>query len=134
VSFLPRRALLRARLPATRRAFSDTAAADKAIAEANAKWLANQAAIEHHALQTTDFWRKMSYYVCIPALAVFGTYVYNVEIEHKAHNRHLMDENGGTLPQPPRYEYLNVRRKPYPWGMNSLFFNHETQRDMSIED
>ncbi|KAJ7275148.1 cytochrome c oxidase subunit VIa-domain-containing protein [Mycena haematopus] len=78
--------------------------------------------IELH-IESTDFWRKMSYYVCIPALAVFGTYVYNVEIEHKAHNQHLMDENDGKLPQPPRYEYLNVRRKPYPWGMNSLFFN-----------
>ncbi|KAJ7487489.1 X15341 cytochrome C oxidase subunit [Mycena galericulata] len=127
MSFLPRRALLRS-YPAVR-AYSDTA-----VEQAQAKWLANQKAIQHHALQTTDFWRKMSYYVCIPALAVFGTYVYNVEIEHKAHNEHLMAENDGKLPQPPRYEYLNVRRKPYPWGPNSLFFNPKTQRDMSIED
>jgi len=76
----------------------------------------------------------MSYYVCIPALAVFGTYVYNVEIEHKAHNAHLMAENDGKLPQPPRYDYLNRRNKPYPWGPNSLFFNPLAQRDMSIEE
>jgi hypothetical protein len=61
-------------------------------------------------------------------VAIFGTYVYNVEIEHGAHNQHLMDENGGKLPQPPRYEYLNVRRKPYPWGNNSLFYNPKVGR------
>ncbi|KAJ7783678.1 cytochrome c oxidase subunit VIa-domain-containing protein [Mycena maculata] len=122
MSFLPRRALLLSS-PAVR-AYSDTA-----VSVAKAKWLANQKAIEHHALQTTDFWRKMSYYVCIPALvAIFGTYVYNVEIEHKAHNEHLMAENDGKLPQPPRYEYLNKRNKPFPWGPNSLFFNPKASR------
>ncbi|KAJ7630833.1 X15341 cytochrome C oxidase subunit [Roridomyces roridus] len=122
MSFLSRRALLR--LPAVR-TYSDTA-----VEQAKAKWLANQQAIEHHGLQTADFWRKMSYYV----FAIFGTYVYNVEIEHKAHNAHLMAENDGKLPQPPRFEYLNIRRKPFPWGMNSLIFNPEMQRDMTIED
>ncbi|CAK5264540.1 unnamed protein product [Mycena citricolor] len=67
-------------------------------------------------------------------VAIFGTYVYNVEIEHKAHNAHLMAENDGKLPQPPRFEYLNKRNKPFPWGMNSLFFNSSMQRDMTIED
>jgi hypothetical protein len=50
MSLLARRALLRARFPAAR-PFSD-AAADKAVAEAHAKWLANAAAVEHHALGT----------------------------------------------------------------------------------
>ncbi|KAJ7071128.1 mitochondrial cytochrome c oxidase subunit VIa [Mycena amicta] len=127
LQLIPRRALLRS--PGLR-AYSDAA-----IEQARAKWLAEQQAIQTHALQTTDFWRKMSYYVCLPALAIFGTYVYNVEIEHKAHNAHLMAENDGKLPQPPRYEYLNRRTKgPYPWGPNSLFFNPQTQRDMSIDD
>jgi hypothetical protein len=45
MSFLPRRALLRS-YPAAR-SYSDTA-----IEQAKAKWLANQAAIEHHALCT----------------------------------------------------------------------------------
>ncbi|KAF7306827.1 hypothetical protein MIND_00474600 [Mycena indigotica] len=98
------------------------------------QWVAEQKAIEHHALQTTDFWRKMSYYVCVPALAIFGLYVYNVEIEHKAHNAHLIAENDGKLPQPPRFEYLNRRNKPFPWGPNSLFYNSVNQRDMSIDD
>ncbi|KAF7310823.1 hypothetical protein HMN09_00625300 [Mycena chlorophos] len=118
---LSRRALLR---PTGIRAYSDAA-----VEQARAKWLAEQHAIEHHALQTTDFWRKMSYYVCIPALAIFGTYVYNVEIEHKAHNAHLMAENDGKLPQPPRYDYLNRRTKlAFPWGRNSLFWNEKVHR------
>jgi cytochrome c oxidase subunit 6a len=168
MSFLPRRALLRY-YPAAR-AYSDTA-----VEEAKAKWLANQQAIQHHALRTvsplssvqlaelniesTDFWRKMRYDLAaririqdllhvatmsasppvraftrhytvpnLPVVAVFGTYVYNVEIEHKAHNEHLMAENDGKLPQPPRYEYLNKRNKPFPWGPNSLFFNPKVGR------
>ncbi|KAJ7169780.1 mitochondrial cytochrome c oxidase subunit VIa [Mycena filopes] len=124
------RVLLRSYRPAVRN-YTDSATA---VEQAKAKWLANQEAIRHHALQSTDFWRKMSYYVCIPALAIFGTYVYNVEVEHGAHTRHLQEENDGKLPQPPRFEYLNRRQKPYPWGMNSLFFNPKTQRDMTIDD
>lgn len=23
----------------------------------------------------------------------------------------------------PKYEYQNIRRKPFPWGMQSFFFN-----------
>lgn len=52
-----------------------------------------------------------------------GIWVYQTEVEHGKHLDHLREENGGTLPQPPDYEYLNRRVKPFPWGMNSLFFN-----------
>lgn len=34
------------------------------------------------------------------------------------------------LPTPaagPKYEYLNVRKKPFPWGLQSLFFNPKAQ-------
>lgn len=54
-------------------------------------------------------------------------WVYNVEKEHHEHLEHLKHENGGVLPQPPDYEYLNRRVKPFPWGMNSLFFNPEVR-------
>jgi Cytochrome c oxidase subunit VIa len=30
-----------------------------------------------------------------------------------------------VLPQPPAYDYLNRRVKPFPWGNNSLFYNAE---------
>ncbi|THV07678.1 mitochondrial cytochrome c oxidase subunit VIa [Dendrothele bispora CBS 962.96] len=94
-------------------------------------YIAELEAVEHHAHETTDLWRKISFYVCIPAIAVCSAWVWNIEAEHKAHSEHLKHENDGVMPQPPAYEYLNVRRKPYPWGPNSLFFNHEVQKDMA---
>lgn len=72
---------------------------------------------------------------------VTGLWVAKVEKEHAAHEAHIKEENGGHLPEVPRYPYLNIRSAyprsrsfyirlttllsavPYPWGMNSLFFN-----------
>ena len=81
-----------------------------------------------------------SLYVCIPASACPSTYtpviiihpltaivcvawVRNVEAEHARHIEHIKAENGGELPPTPEYDYLHKRAKPFPWGMNSLFFN-----------
>ena len=63
--------------------------------------------------------------VTLSLVLVCGAYVYKKETDHLAHLEHLRHENDGVLPQPPEYEYLNMRRKPYPWGKNSLFFNPE---------
>lgn len=59
-------------------------------------------------------------------------YVYNVEAKHKAHLDHLLEENDGVLPQPPAYEYLNRRVKPFPWGMNSLFYNPKVHKNQEL--
>ncbi|KIJ68555.1 hypothetical protein HYDPIDRAFT_37008 [Hydnomerulius pinastri MD-312] len=91
-------------------------------------------AVKHHAAQTTDLWRKISFYVAFPATFVTCAWVYNVEAEHAAHEEHLKAENDGKLPQPPEYEYLNRRVKPFPWGMNSLFFHPEFNKDMEQHD
>ncbi|KAJ4486012.1 cytochrome c oxidase, subunit VIa [Lentinula aciculospora] len=96
-------------------------------------YLANIEAVEHHAAETTELWRKISHYVCLPAIAVCSAWVYNIEMEHKAHLQHEMAENDGELPLPPTYDYLNIRRKPFPWGPNSLFFNSEVQKNLSEE-
>lgn len=56
-------------------------------------------------------------------VAVCLAWVYNVESEHSAHIEHIKHEHGGELPPTPGYEFLNRRLKPFPWGMNSLFFN-----------
>jgi hypothetical protein len=53
--------------------------------------------------------------------------VYKVEQEHKAHAEHERHANDGALPEVPGYEFLNRRVKPFPWGMNSLFFNPEVR-------
>ena len=39
------------------------------------------------------------------------------------------EEHGGELPPVPEYPYLNKRGKPFPWGMNSLFFNPHVSGD-----
>jgi hypothetical protein len=59
----------------------------------------------------------------LPPVAVCIAWVRNAEAEHAAHLEHLAAENDGHIPQPPPYPYLNLRAKPFPWGMNSLFFN-----------
>ncbi|KAF5385253.1 hypothetical protein D9615_001453 [Tricholomella constricta] len=96
-------------------------------------YAAKQEALEHHAAGTTDLWRKISYFVCFPGIAVCIAWVYNAEVEHRAHLAHLRAENDGKLPDAPAYEYLNKRGKPYPWGMNSLFFNPHTNKDLTAE-
>ena len=96
--------------------------------------LAVSEAVYYRALKPTG--RLLSLPVIVTAL-----WVRNVEKEHAEHEAHLRHENDGKLPEPPAYEYLNVRRtyyhclgltsvcscsgtdRPFPWGMNSLFFN-----------
>ena len=57
-------------------------------------------------------------------LATVG-WVLKVEGEHAEHTEHIKHEHGGHLPEVPAYPYMNKRAKPFPWGMNSLFFNPE---------
>ncbi|KAL9937579.1 hypothetical protein V8E36_003124 [Tilletia maclaganii] len=76
-----------------------------------------------HAAQSADLWRKISFYVCIPGAAVIGVYVYGIEAEHIHHRDHEIHENGGKLPERPFYEYNNIRKRSFPWGQQSLFFN-----------
>jgi cytochrome c oxidase subunit 6a len=66
------------------------------------------------------------------SVVVCGAWVYNLEAEHEAHNAHLREENGGKLPEPPAYDYLNRRVKPFPWGMNSLFFNPRVRSSTNL--
>ena len=42
-------------------------------------------------------------------VAACTLWVRNVEAEHEAHQHHIKEENGGELPEPPAYEYLNRR-------------------------
>ncbi|KAF8168217.1 COX6A, subunit VIa of cytochrome c oxidase [Crassisporium funariophilum] len=95
------------------------------------QYLAEDKALAHHAAEASDLWRKISYYVCIPAIAVCCAWVYNAETEHAAHVEHIKHENGGVLPERPAFDYMNRRSKPFPWGVNSLFFNPHANKDMA---
>ncbi|CUA68421.1 hypothetical protein RSOLAG22IIIB_06381 [Rhizoctonia solani] len=88
-------------------------------------YFAERAAVKAHAAETTELWRKISFYVCAPIILVGSIYVKRAEDAHHAH----LHEHGRH--EPPNYQYLNKREKPFPWGMNTLFWNPETQKDMS---
>lgn len=36
-------------------------------------------------LETTDLWKKISFFVCIPGIAVCALWTYKAEMAHKAH-------------------------------------------------
>ncbi|KAI5123758.1 hypothetical protein M0805_000349 [Coniferiporia weirii] len=107
--------------------------AEQLVIEGNPskEWLANKANVEHHASETTELWRKISFFVAVPATILALLWVRRVENEHAEHTEHIKAEHGGELPSVPEYDYLNKRAKPFPWGMNSLFFNPHTNKDMS---
>ncbi|KAL7423635.1 Cytochrome c oxidase subunit 6A [Cryptotrichosporon argae] len=82
-------------------------------------------AVKAHAKETTDLWRKISFYVCIPGIIVGCAWTWKLEAEHHEHLEHIKHEHDGELPERPAYDYLNIRNKPFPWGMQTLFFNPE---------
>ena len=47
---------------------------------------------------------------CLSVVLVSGIWVWQFEQDHLEHKAHLKAENDGKLPQPPAYEYLNIRR------------------------
>ncbi|KAI0348384.1 mitochondrial cytochrome c oxidase subunit VIa [Trametopsis cervina] len=125
MSMLMRRSLLRG-IPRNTRGFA-AAAGEGSYAE-------KQEALKAHAGETANLWRRISFYVCAPGILVTTLWVIKVEKEHAAHEEHIKHEHGGELPEVPRYPYLNTRNVPFPWGMNSLFFNPKVQRDLTKED
>ncbi|KAI8066340.1 cytochrome c oxidase, subunit VIa [Gongronella butleri] len=94
-------------LQATKRAgvrFSSTASA------------AEQEAIRAHAAKAADTWKKISIFVCIPALAAASFNAYNL---YEKHHEHLHEHP----PQFVNYEYINWRAKQFFWGNEALFYN-----------
>lgn len=57
----------------------------------------------------SDLWRKISIYVCIPALLIAGVNAYNLYTAHQAHLEHQSHEN--ELDDTPEYPYQNIRVK-----------------------
>lgn len=49
------------------------------------------------------------FFACIPAIVGGSIWAYKLEADHHHHLEHLKEENGGELPHPPAYEYLNIR-------------------------
>ncbi|KAH9235444.1 hypothetical protein K456DRAFT_52324 [Colletotrichum gloeosporioides 23] len=77
-------------------------------------------AAKHHAAGTTELWRKISIYACIPALALAGANAYVLWNEHWEHWSHMP-----PLEERVEYPYQNIRTKNYQWGNGdkTLFWN-----------
>jgi len=77
-------------------------------------------AVKAHAAASSDFWRKLSLYVAIPALAIGTANAYTLWNEHWEHEAHRPPPE-----ERPQYSYLNMRNKPFPWGNGNktLFWN-----------
>ncbi|CEQ42915.1 SPOSA6832_04793, partial [Sporobolomyces salmonicolor] len=84
------RATLRQAAP--KRAFATEAAAEN-------DFIKTRQAIEHHAKDSAELWRKITY-----ALAD----------DHEHHLEHIKEENGGELPERIKYPYFNKREKDFP--------------------
>ncbi|KAK9900032.1 mitochondrial cytochrome c oxidase subunit VIa [Cystobasidium minutum MCA 4210] len=78
---------------------------------------------KEHAGGAADLWKKISFYVAIPLVAVGYVNSNNLMAEHEAHVEHIKEENGGELPERIVYPYMNKRDKEFPWGNNTLFYN-----------
>lgn len=94
--------------------------ADKKAAQAFKEQLS---ATQHHAEGTSSLWRKISYFVALPAIVATAINTYFVEAEHaehRAHLAHVSDEDW-----PIQYDYQNIRTKNFFWGDGdkTLFWN-----------
>ncbi|CAO3619357.1 unnamed protein product [Cunninghamella echinulata] len=84
--------------------------------------LPDYAAERAHAGQAAETWKKISIFVCIPALLASGINAYNLYSHHVEHQKHHPKEW-------VKYEYINFRARPFFWGNNSLFFNPKVNLD-----
>ncbi|KAI0008621.1 COX6A-domain-containing protein [Xylariaceae sp. FL0662B] len=77
-------------------------------------------AVKEHAAVTANLWRRICYFVAIPAMILAGVNAYNLWNEHWEHWEHMP-----PLEERVEYPYQNIRTKPFPWGDGdkTLFWN-----------
>ncbi|KAH8907526.1 cytochrome c oxidase-like protein [Coniochaeta sp. PMI_546] len=92
------------------------------LASTENSFIKERQAVKEHAATSTDLWRKISLYVCIPALLIAGVNAYNLWNEHWEHWEHLP-----PLEERVEYPYQNIRTKNFPWGDGdkTLFWNEK---------
>ncbi|GMM31472.1 cytochrome c oxidase subunit VIa [Martiniozyma asiatica (nom. inval.)] len=99
--------------------------------EAANKFKQQIAAVEKHADGSANTWKKISYFVAFPIIAITAVNTYFIEkehAEHRAHTKHLSDEEWPV----PNYPYLNIRRVDFFWGdgNKTLFWNSDCNRKL----
>ncbi|XP_062511979.1 cytochrome c oxidase subunit 6A, mitochondrial-like [Corticium candelabrum] len=71
-----------------------------------------------HAAGAMHTWKKISFFVVVPALAYC---TYNAYAKEKEHEKHIEEHGRHFI----AYPHLRIRTKPFPWGdgNHSLFHN-----------
>ncbi|KAJ4386220.1 Cytochrome c oxidase subunit 13, mitochondrial [Gnomoniopsis smithogilvyi] len=113
--FAQRQVFRALRSPAIQRRFASTA--PKAGENA---FVAERRAVKEHAAESTALWKKISIFVCIPALVGASVNAYVLWNEHWEHWSHMP-----PLEERVEYPYQNIRTKNFTWGDGdkTLFWN-----------
>ncbi|KAF8331502.1 cytochrome c oxidase, subunit VIa [Cantharellus anzutake] len=138
------RAMRSSRVLITRKYASHAAEKPAGYVPTGEEWIAQRQAIKTHAnafltslvssdIETSELWRRISFFACVPGVFLLALYVKQVEDEHHEHMEHVKAELGGEIPKPD-YAWLGKRAKPFPWGNNSLFFNPEANRNFEKDE
>ncbi|RLV95673.1 Cytochrome c oxidase subunit 6A mitochondrial [Spathaspora sp. JA1] len=81
-----------------------------------------------HSKGISLLWKKLTFFVALPAILLTAIPVTKLELEHaehRKHQRHMTDEEW-----PTQYAYQNIRSKPYFWGDGdkTMFWNSDINR------
>lgn len=81
-----------------------------------------------HSAGVTNLWKKITYFVALPAILLTAIPVGQIELhhaEHRQHQKELSDEEW-----PVQYDYQNIRSKKFFWGDGdkTLFWNSDVNR------
>lgn len=98
---------------------------DKAAGEA---YINNLKKKTEHSSGITDLWKKITYFIALPAVFLTAIPVTKVELEHAKHREHLRDISDDEWPT--QYLYQNIRNKKFFWGDGdkTLFWNPDVNR------
>ncbi|KAG7194635.1 Cytochrome c oxidase polypeptide VIa [Scheffersomyces spartinae] len=83
-----------------------------------------------HSEGITNLWKKITYFVAFPVIALTALPIANVEMKHakhREHQKHLSDEEW-----PTQYDYMNLRSRKFFWGDGdkTLFWNSDVNRNI----
>ncbi|CCG83049.1 Putative uncharacterized protein [Taphrina deformans PYCC 5710] len=116
--------------PLTRRSVRIPLSRKFATSSVEPTFVAERNAVKHHAQETSDLWRKISIYVCIPALLIAGVNAYNLYTAHQEHVAHELAAQSEEDDETPEYPYQNIRTKNFFWGDGdkTLFWNEKVNK------
>ena len=72
------------------------------------RWMSSAQGSAHGGHEPNpNLWRRVFFFVCIPAIGLGAVNTYLIEKEHWDHYER---------PEFKPYEYMRIRTKPFPWG------------------